>query len=355
MFDRELQDCISKHPAEHPMRKRHALLLPFLLLAGGTFAAVPAAAETGTVTIADQYGLGYLPTIIMRQERLVERQAEAAGVKDLEVRWTRVLGGAAANDALISNNADYVGAGIGPLLTLWDKTQTTLRVKAIGGLDASTLQLLTTNPAVRTLGDLTPADRIAVPAVKVSQQAVLLQMAAEQLWGQGQHERLDALTIALPHSEAVPALLTGVSGVSGHFSNEPFQTKELANPKVHALTSSEQILGGPATVSALYTTGRFRDRNPEVNRFVLNALAEAHALIAADREKALQIVLAGEPGLGSEAELRQLLASPTIRYSFAPLNTHKMADFMYRVGRLKTKPESWRDYFFDDIHGAAGS
>jgi NitT/TauT family transport system substrate-binding protein len=32
-----------------------------------------------------------------------------------------------------------------------------------------------------------------------------------------------------------------------------------------------------------------------------------------------------------------------------------MADFMYRVGRLKTKPESWRDYFFDDIHGAAGS
>ena len=191
-----------------------------------------------------------------------------------------MLGGAAANDALISSNADYVGAGIGPLLTLWDKTQTTLRVKAIGGLDASTLQLLTTNPAVKTLGDLTPADRIAVPAVKVSQQAVLLQMAAEQLWGQGQHERLDALTIALPHSEAVPALLAGVSGVTGHFSNEPFQTKELASPKVHALTSSEQILGGPATVSALYTTGRFRDRNPEVNRFVLNALAEAHALIA---------------------------------------------------------------------------
>ena len=88
---------------------------------------------------------------------------------------------------------------------------------------------------------------------------------------------------------------------------------------------------------------------------MLSALAEAHALIASDREKALRIVLAGEPSLGSEAELRQLLASPTIRYSFAPLGTHKMADFMHRVGRLKTKPESWRDYFFQDIHGEAGS
>ena len=68
------------------MRKRHILLLPFLLLACGLLQ--PAAAETSTVTIAEQYGLGYLPTIVMRHERLIERQAEAAGVKGFEVRWT---------------------------------------------------------------------------------------------------------------------------------------------------------------------------------------------------------------------------------------------------------------------------
>jgi hypothetical protein len=32
-----------------------------------------------------------------------------------------------------------------------------------------------------------------------------------------------------------------------------------------------------------------------------------------------------------------------------------MADFMYRVSRLRTKPVSWRDYFFEDIPGEAGS
>lgn len=340
------------------MRRRTASLLALLLLAAGLPrpGGAAAATETGVVTIGDQYGLGYLPTVIMRHERLVERQAEAAGVAGLEVRWIRVLGGAAANDALISGNADYVGAGIGPLLTLWDKTRGgALEVRAVGGIDASSLALLTTNPRVRTLADFSDADRIALPAVKVSQQAVLLQIAAEKLWGRGQHERLDRLTVSLPHTEAVAALLAGVSGVGAHFSNEPFQTRELRDPKVRRVTTSDEILGGPATVSALYGTARFRDANPGVHRFVLGALAEAQALIAGDRERALAIVRAAEPGLGSEAELREMLASPGVRFSLAPLNTHQMADFMFRAGRLRSRPESWRDYFFPEIHGEAGS
>jgi NitT/TauT family transport system substrate-binding protein len=336
------------------VRRRTALLLP-VLAAGLAAGGAAARADGRRVTIAEQYGLGYLPTVIMRHERLVERRAEAAGVRDLEVRWVRVLGGAAANDALISGNADYVGAGLGPLLTLWDKTHGTLGVKAVGGLDASSLALLTTNPAVKTLADLTEADRIALPAVKVSQQAVLLQMAAEQIWGRGQHERLDGLTVSLPHSEAVPALLGGAGGITAHFSNEPFQTKELRDPRVRRLITSNEILGGPATVSALYGTSRFRDANPDVHRLVLEALAEAQALIANDRARALAVVLAAEPGLGNEAEIGELLASPGVRFSLAPLNTHKMADFMFRVGRLRNRPDSWRDYFFPEAHDAAGS
>jgi NitT/TauT family transport system substrate-binding protein len=316
----------------------------------------PAPAETGRVTIAEQYGLGYLPTVIMRHERLVERRAEAGGVKGLEVRWLRVLSGAAANDTLVSGSADYVGAGIGPLLTLWDKTRgTPLEVRAVGGIDATSIALVTTNPAARSIADLGDADRVALPAVKVSQQAVLLQIAAEKLWGPGQHERLDRITLSLPHSEAAAALLSGAAGITAHFSNEPFQTKELRDPKVRVLTTSYDILGGPATVSALYATGRFRDANPGVNRFVFEALAEAQALIANDRERALRIVLAAEPALGSEAELRELLASPTVRFSLAPQNTHQLAEYMHRVGRLKNRPESWRDYFFPEAYGETGS
>jgi NitT/TauT family transport system substrate-binding protein len=31
------------------------------------------------------------------------------------------------------------------------------------------------------------------------------------------------------------------------------------------------------------------------------------------------------------------------------------ADFMHRVGRIATKPESWKDLFFADIHDQPGS
>jgi NitT/TauT family transport system substrate-binding protein len=44
-----------------------------------------------------------------------------------------------------------------------------------------------------------------------------------------------------------------------------------------------------------------------------------------------------------------------VRFSLAPQNTHKLADLMHRVGRLKTRPESWRDYFFPEAYGEVGS
>ena len=61
-------------------------------------------------------------------------------------------------------------------------------------------------------------DRIAMPAVKVSIQAVTLQMAAEQEFGQGQHGRLDHLTVSMSHPDATAALLSGRSEVTGRLA-----------------------------------------------------------------------------------------------------------------------------------------
>jgi NitT/TauT family transport system substrate-binding protein len=38
-----------------------------------------------------------------------------------------------------------------------------------------------------------------------------------------------------------------------------------------------------------------------------------------------------------------------------PENTMKYADFMGSVGRLKVKPESWKDYFFPEAQDMKGS
>ena len=46
-------------------------------------------------------------------------------------RWNGPLsGGSAVNDALLSGAVDIAGAGVGPLLTIWDRTRGKQNVKA---------------------------------------------------------------------------------------------------------------------------------------------------------------------------------------------------------------------------------
>ncbi len=50
-----------------------------------------------------------------------------------------------------------------------------------------------------------------------------------------------------------------------------------------------------------------------------------------------------------------ILKSPEVSFSVTPHNTLKLGQFLYRVGAIKNKPESVKDYFFDDKHIDAGS
>ncbi|MFN4100175.1 MAG: ABC transporter substrate-binding protein, partial [Pararhodobacter sp.] len=45
------------------------------------------------------------------------------------------------------------------------------------------------------------------------------------------------------------------------------------------------------------------------------------------------------------------------RYSFDPTphNTEPLAHFLHDVGAISNRPESWQDYFFDDLHDRPGS
>jgi hypothetical protein len=71
-------------------------------------------------------------------------------------------------------------------------------------------QLLSRNPAIATIRDFTAKDRIAVPALKVSLPAVMLEMAAADEWGAAHYDKLDPLTVAhgsdeRPTARCIPA------------------------------------------------------------------------------------------------------------------------------------------------------
>lgn len=333
---------------------KHRLLAP-LLLAAALLSSTSSAQAEGKLRIAEQYGVVYLLLNVAQDQHLIERQGKARGV-DIQIEWTKLSGGANVNDALLSGAIDIAGAGVGPLLTVWDRTNGRQNVRGVASLGSFPYQLVTNNPAVRTLADFSDKDRIALPAVTVSVQARILQLAAAKQWGEQEFSRLDRLTQALPHPDATAAIIAGKTEITTHFSTPPFQEQELAqNRNAHVVLNSYDVLGGPSSATVLYATEKFRAENPKTYASLLAALAEAAAFIRANPEAAADAYLRVNKGGIDRALLLKTISDPQIQFTVVPQNTFTLAQFLHRVGAIKHQPRSWRDYFFDDALIANGS
>jgi NitT/TauT family transport system substrate-binding protein len=316
---------------------------------------LPAAhAELAEINVAQQYGIGYLSLMVMEEQKLIEKHAKAAGV-EVKVNWAKFAGGNVMNDALLSGSLQFASGGVGPLITIWARTKGNLDVKAVAALDSMPLYLNTRNPSVKTIKDFTEKDKIALPAVKVSVQAVTLQMAAEKAFGEGQHGKLDALTVSMSHPDAQTALLSGQSEVTAHFGSPPFQYQQLKRPGIHQVLSSTDVLGGPTTFNVVWTTSKFRNENPKLYAAFVSALEEATAYINKDKTAAAEAYLRISKDKDSVADILAMLNDPAIVFTMAPQNIMAYANFMAKIGMIKAKPESWKDMFFPNVHGLAGS
>ncbi len=311
--------------------------------------------EMGEVRIAKQYSIADLPLTVMQELGLIERHAEREGLKGLKTSWPRFAGGAPINDAMISGNLEFAVGGVGPMVTLWARTRGGLGVRGVAALNSIPLYLNTIRPEVATLRDLTPKDRIALPAVRVSIQAVTLQMACEQMFGPGEHSRLDPLTVSMSHPDAHNAMLSGRSEITAHFSSPPFGNLQLQNPRIHRLLSNYDVLGGPCSSTFIWTTQAVRERNPRVYRAVFAALEEAIAFIARHKGDAADLWLRAENSSLPREFALSLLNDPAFRFTTVPENTMKYAQFMHRTGTSRENPAGWQEMFFPEIHALQGS
>ena len=309
----------------------------------------------GRIRIAEQFGIVYLLLNVAQEQKLIEKHGKAAGV-DIQVEFVKLSGGAAVNDALLSGNIEIAGAGVGPLLTIWDRTRGRQNVKGVASLGNFPYYLVTNNPNVKTIADFTDKDRIALPAVGVSVQSRYLQLASAKLWGDKEFARLDKISVAVPHPDAAAAIIKGGTEITGHFGNPPFQEQELAgNPNARIVLKSYDVLGGPSSATVLYATEKFRAENPKTYQAFLAALNEAAQFITANPEQAADIYLKVSGAKTDRKLLLDIIKSPEVQFKTAPQNTYALAEFMHRVGAIKNKPASARDYFFDDAHSAGGN
>jgi NitT/TauT family transport system substrate-binding protein len=336
-----------------PLSRTRILGTALALLTMTTGIAGDANAE-GKIRIAEQFGISYLPLHVIRDQGLIEKHGKALGV-DITVEWAKLSGGASINDALLSGSIDIGASGIGPVLTIWDRTKGNADIKAIAALGSLPFFLVSRNPNVKSLKDFTKVDKIAVPAVGVSVQSRTLQIAAEKEFGIGKHAALDDLTVTLAHPDATNALLSGATEITSHFSSAPFQYQAINSGKVHKVLSSYEVLGGPVTSNILNTPAKFRAENPKTYGAFLAALKESVAWINANKAAAAETYIRVEKSKLDPALIRSIVEDPDTQYKQTPDRTFAYAEFLHRTGALKNKPASWKDYFFEDLYSEAGS
>jgi len=314
-----------------------------------------AAAEVSEVTIATQYGIGYLPLTIMKHDKLIEKSLARSGLGDTKVSWIKLGAGAAANDALLSGSLDFASGGTGPAFILWDRTRGSIDVRGVAALSSMPNLLVTRNPAVKTIRDFTDQDRIAMAGAGSSVQTTYLEMAAAKEWGIDNYKKLNPLMVNLAHPDGLTALLSGGGEVTAQFTSPPFQYYALAKPGIHTVLNSYDVMGGPNTFLMVWATNRFRSANPKTYRAVLDALKEATDSINADKKRAAEIYV--EEGGNAERvdAILPMMQDPQVSYTLAPERVLPFARFMFQVGTLKNNPASWQDLFFPEVHSLPGS
>lgn len=315
-------------------------------------------AETNEVRFAQQFGLLYLPMHVVVDKKMVQACAKEKGLGDVKVTMHRFSGGAAVNQALLSGNVDFAAGGIGPLLKLWDKTKGRLNVRAMSNLSAMPLKLNTNDKRVKKLEDYVGLKdhKISTPSVKVSIQAVILQMAAKKKWGADQAFKLDDMTVSMKHPSAMAALLAGGQAVKSHFATLPTSYAELQSGKVHNVLTSYDVLGGRHSTVAMYNKEDWKKANPKMYECVYTSYRKSIKWINENKKEAAALFHRFTKSKLKLEDIEKMVGDENeMLYSLTPERTMEFAKFMHSIGSIKNMPASWKDYYWENNHDQNGS
>ena len=323
---------------------------------GVVLSGAPALAQQKTeISLSRQPGIFYMPTHIIEKQKLIEKHAGLLGLPNITTKWITFSGGGAQTDALLAGGVDILNTGTGNLLLLWDRTRG--GVKGIVACSAQPMTLISRDPNIKSIRDFGPGDKIAVPTVKISTQAIVLQIAAAEAFGADQWSKLDTNTVQLGHPDAYAALSNPKHEVRNHFSIPPFTFLELKNvPGAHVVLDSRDVMGGPLSQAQFFTTTKFADANPRIIQAVRDATREAQDLIRNDTRTAVEIYKEVTGDKTSVEDLLAWLKEPgMMEWNLEPQGTMKFAAHLFKTGTLKTLPKAWTDYYLPVAHDLKGS
>ena len=243
-------------------------------------------------------------------------------------------------------------------MVLWDKTRGPQKVRAIASMSECNVFLFSADPKISTIDDYSTVDRIAMTDVKSTTWALLLQMAAAKKYGWEQRQKFEPLSVAMANGEATAAMLSGRTEVKSHMTMLPFSEVERTTGRIKTMLSSRDVLGSRYSAAVAFSTERFDSQNPNISAAISDAFDEAMEFITKNPEEAAKIYNKHEPQKGGRGSRDQDDGSEGARRVAVQLGAaafEAFADFMYRSGMLKTKANSWKDFFFERAWSRSGS
>lgn len=326
------------------------------LLAGAVaapFMPYVARAQTADkVVIGVQYGLPPLNFIVAEKLDLFRKHAEALGV-EAQFELTRLSGPTVLTEGLISGNIHIAALGVLPLLIAYEKTRDNYRIGGLSAYWKGTYTIFANDPAIRSIADIRPSDRIALPG-PTSSQAVVLRRAAEQIFGPGNADRFDQQIVTLPHPDAVAALSTG-NTIQVYFALSPFTEVLARAPNVHVIGTSDDYNPQDLTNGVVAAPERFVTENPRIVEVYIAALGEANDFIRDNVEETTRIYFEAEPSAVSDEEKLEIIRNNRNEYTLVPNGVIDTARFANSQNQLALVPDSWQDVFFAPINQGSGS
>jgi len=301
------------------------------------------AQESKQLRIVKQPGLGYLQLIVMRELKLLDKR-----LPGVEVEWRQLTSGPVIRDAMVAGQIDIGSGGLGPFIQAVDKG---LDWKTLGALNEMPLYLNCARADIKSLRDLKPTDRIAMPAPG-SIQHVALQMEAERELGDA--KKLNPQIVAMSHPDGTTALLTRRE-ITCHLTSPPFQYEQLRDKAIHKVFDSYRASGGPHTFNLVWASDKWVRANPKLTVAFVGALKEATELINARPAEAARLYATSERSKSSAEQILSIMKQDGIKYTLTPSGLLKFAAFMHKIGMVKTVPASWKMYAFEHLHGLPGS
>jgi NitT/TauT family transport system substrate-binding protein len=301
------------------------------------------AEEARQLRVVKQPGLAYLPLIVMREQRLIEKRAPG-----VQIEWRQLTSGPVIRDAMIAGQIDIGSGGFPPFALAIDKG---LNWKAVGALNEMPLFLNCGKASIRSLKDLGPNDRIALPAIG-SVQHIILQMQAEKELGDPR--KLDRQVVAMAHEDATAALLSHRE-ITCHLSGPPYQYEQLRSPGIVKVFDSYQSMGGPHNFNLVWTSEEWAKANPKLLAAFVGAMREAMEFIAREPSEAAGMYARSEKSSSTAAQIADIIRQPGIRYTMTPNGMTRFISFMAKTGAIKSARPSWRDYALPHLHELPGS